>query len=88
MSRFIVLFAIIALAPALAVAREPPDARYVYPNVSVFAWSGSACPNGSSSIHDPIYLDAGHLSGVLYCLFPSPQIAVSEREIRLEPKKE
>lgn len=76
MSRIAVLIFIIALVPALAFAREPSGARYVYPNVSVFAWNGTTCPNGSGVIHDPVYVAAGHLSGIIYCLFPVPEIAV------------
>jgi hypothetical protein len=71
----LLLFAL--FVPALAQAREPASARYVYPNASVFAWPQAQCPNGSAPISDSVYMEAGRLNGVTYCIFPVPEIAIA-----------
>ena len=77
MSILHILIVLLSLIPSPVVAREPSTSRYMYPNASIFAWANGACPNGSASIHDPVYVEAGRLSGVSYCIFPSPDIAVA-----------
>ena len=63
--------------PAFAQAEDTEAARYYYPTPSIYAFSGTTCPNGSSEINDPIYINAGRVSNVVYCLFPSPEIYVA-----------
>ena len=76
MSRFAFLYLCFALLPDLVLAEDTDRTRYIYSAPSIFAVFHSACPNGSSPISDPIYRDAGRLSDVVYCIFPSPDIAV------------
>ena len=76
MSRNAVFFLFAALMPVIALAEDTERTRYYYPTSSVFAVFHSNCPNGSSSINDPIYRDAGRLSDAVYCIFPAPDIAV------------
>lgn len=77
MSRIVFLFLFVALASASARAEDTAYVRYSYPTASIFAFQGSTCPNGSNPISDPIYIDAGRLSNVVYCLFPSPEFTVA-----------
>lgn len=77
MSSIAILILCFLITPALVFAQDGAQTRYLYPAASIFAWGSATCPNGATPIHDPVYADAGRLSGVVYCLFPSPDIAVS-----------
>ena len=74
-------FILVALAfamflPDSSLAKPGMVTQFAYGSRSIFAWTGTSCPNGSAEINDPVYRSAGRLSGALYCIFPVREIAV------------